>query len=62
MACMHHDDNSSTLPAGLCLVAFFLGVIWGSYIREGDMALACDEAGRYTLKGERYACRRMGEE
>ena len=58
----HRDDTAPSWPLWLAVLAFFLGSMVGSYIREGDMALACDETGRYTLKGERYACRRMGEE
>ena len=54
------NDTAQSWPLWLAVLAFFLGSLAGSYIREGDMALACKETGRYTLKGERYACRQMG--
>lgn len=44
----------TALALGVGLWAF--GIAFGSYLREGDMKLGCDQQHRYTLKGESYRC------
>lgn len=55
------EDTLTPLQAlalGVGLWAF--GIAFGSYLREGDMKLGCDQQHRYTLKGEPYACKALG--